>query len=64
MSSSVDTSNLQSVRQALGIATLSKAMNQDAQSVAKIISAMEEATAKTMEMSVIPHKGANLDINA
>jgi hypothetical protein len=64
MSSSIDTSNLQSVRQALGIATLQKAMNQDAQTVAKIIDTMEETTAKTMEMSVTPHIGTNIDIKA
>lgn len=64
MSVSFDTENLQSVREALGIANLRKAMNQDAQSVTMIIDAMEEATAKAMELSVTPYKGSNIDITA
>lgn len=63
MSVSIDMSSLQSVRQALGIASLRKAMNQDAQSVASILKGIEEVSAKTMEMSVTPHKGGNIDIS-
>lgn len=61
MSSTIDTSNLQSIRTALGIATMRKAMNQDPQSVAKLLEGMKESNAKTMELSVTPHKGANID---
>jgi len=61
MSSIIDTSNLQSVRAALGVAALQKAMNRDAQTVTKIFEGMEESTAKLMELSVTPHKGANID---
>lgn len=63
MSSSIDTSNLQSVRTALGIANLQRAMNQDAQSVAAIIGAMEETTAKSIELSLTPHIGSNIDVS-
>lgn len=62
MSVYFDTANLQSVRQALGMATLRKAMNQDAESVASILKSMEEISAKTLELSVTPHKGSNVDI--
>lgn len=57
-----DTSTLYSVRQALAIANLQTAMKQDAQSVASIISSLEELSAKNMELSVTPHKGSNFDI--
>ncbi len=62
MNVSIDMSGLQSVRQALGIANIRAAMNQDAQSVAAIIKSLEDANAKTMEMSVTPHLGSNIDI--
>ena len=62
MSSSIDMSNLQSTRQAIGVANLQRAISQDAQSVAAIIDIMEETTAKALEMSVTPHKGSNIDI--
>ncbi len=64
MNVSMNAENLRGVREALGIANLRRAMNQDAQSVAMVIDAMEEATAKTMELSVTPYKGANIDISA
>lgn len=64
MNSSIDTSNLQSVRAALGVASLRMAMNQDAMSVAKLMESMEQTTAKAMELSVTPYKGANIDIKA
>lgn len=63
MNISMDMSSLQSVRQALGIANLRMAMNQDAQSVAAIIQTMQETSAKAMELSVTPHVGSNLDIS-
>ena len=48
------TANLASLKQALGIATLQKAMKQDAQSV--------DALMKGMESSVMPHKGSSIDL--
>jgi hypothetical protein len=57
-------SNLASIRQALGIATLRKAMNQDAVSISNLIEGMEKANAKTMEQSVSPHIGSNIDVSA
>ena len=54
--------NTYSIRQALGIANLRKAMNQDAQSVASLLDGMQAAQAKIMENSVTPHKGSNVDI--
>lgn len=62
MTSSIDTSNLQSVRQAIGMANIRMAMNQDAESVASILESMAETTAKAMELSVTPYKGSNIDI--
>ena len=43
MNVSMNAENLRGVREALGIANLRRAMNQDAQSVAMVIDAMEEA---------------------
>lgn len=62
MGVSIDMSSLQNVRQALGIANIRRAMNQDAQSVDSIVKSMQEVSAKTLEMSVTPHKGSNIDI--
>lgn len=62
MSVSIDASNLQSVRQAIGIANIRTAMKQDAQSVAYIVKSLQEMNAKVMEMSVTPHKGSNIDL--
>ncbi|KUO69231.1 MAG: hypothetical protein APF77_03125 [Clostridia bacterium BRH_c25] len=63
MSISIDTSGLQSVRQALGVANMRMAMKQDAQSVASIIKSLQESSAKTLELSVTPHKGGNIDLS-
>ena len=46
--------NLTSVKQALGMANLQKAMSQDQQSV--------DAVVKMMEQSVNPHLGQNIDL--
>lgn len=46
--------NLASLKQALGMATLQKAMKQDAQSMDSLI--------KGMERSVTPHKGGSIDL--
>lgn len=45
---------LTSVKQALNISVLKKAMNQDAQAVESVI--------KAMEQSVTPHLGQSIDI--
>jgi len=52
--SSYQAMNLTSLKQALTISSLQKAMMQDAQSM--------DAVIKMMEMSVTPHLGQNLDI--
>lgn len=56
-------SNITSIRQALGVSSLRKAMNQDAQSVSALLEGMQAATAKILENSVTPHKGGNVDIS-
>jgi hypothetical protein len=61
MNISMDMSALQSVKQALGMASLRMAMNQDAQSVATIIESMQQSNTKSMELSVTPHIGSNFD---
>ena len=55
-------SNIQSVRQAIGMANLRNAMNQDALSVDTILQGMSDASAKILEHSVSPHKGNYIDI--
>ncbi len=62
MNVSMDMSNLHSVRQALGIANIRTAMKQDAQSVAEIMKSLQETSAKTLELSVTPHIGGNIDL--
>ena len=51
-----------SIRQAISIATMKKMMNRDAQSVAALLEGMQAANAKTMEISVTPYNGSNIDI--
>ncbi|HYF83207.1 MAG TPA: putative motility protein [Clostridia bacterium] len=62
MNVSMDMSGLQSVRQALGIANMRTALKQDAESVAYIMKSLQETSAKTLEMSVTPHIGGNIDL--
>lgn len=52
--SSFQAANLTSLKQALNMATLQKAMKQDAQSM--------DAVMKMMEKSVAPHKGGSIDL--
>jgi len=52
--SSYQSMNINSLKQALNMVTLQKAMQQDAQSVDSLV--------KAMEQSVNPSVGANLDI--
>jgi hypothetical protein len=46
--------NLASLKQAIGVANLQRAMKQDAQSM--------ETITKMMEQSVAPHKGGAIDL--
>lgn len=46
--------NIYSLRQAIGVANMQKAMNQDQQAIDSLV--------KGMEQSVTPTKGANIDI--
>lgn len=48
------TANIASLRQAINISNLSRAMNQDAKSMDNLV--------KAMEQSVTPHKGGSVDI--
>jgi hypothetical protein len=52
--SSYQTANLASLKQAISMVTLQRAMKQDADSVDGVI--------KAMEQSVEPHKGGSVDI--
>ncbi len=52
--SSFQAANLTSLKQALNMATLQKAMKQDVQSM--------DALLKGMEQSVTPHKGGSIDL--
>ncbi len=55
--------NISSIRHALGIHVLKKSLGQDAQTISALLQGMHKANAKTMEMSVVPHKGRNIDIS-
>lgn len=54
--------NTSSVKQAIGISNLRKAMHQDALTVTSLLQGMQQASAKAMEASVTPNKGGNIDI--
>lgn len=60
--SSYSSMNLYSLKQALGMATLQKSMNRDASSVSNLLKTMEKTNQKTMEMSINPSVGGNIDI--
>ena len=51
-----------SLQQALGVAALRKSMNQDKQTMTALLNDMTDVNAKTMEQSVTPGKGSNIDI--
>ncbi len=61
--SSIPLESLNSVQQALNIATLRKSMNQDAQTATTLISDMKDANSKILEHSVTPHKGSSIDVS-
>lgn len=56
--------NIYSIRQAIGMATMKKAMNQDAAGVEMLAQNMNEMSRKIMENSVSPHLGSNIDLIA
>lgn len=56
--------NIYSIQQAIGISTMKKAMNQDATGVEMLVQNMDEITRKSMEISVKPYLGGNIDITA
>ena len=59
--SSVTQQQISSVRQALSMSSMQKSMNQDAQTVGKLIEGMEELN-QAIEISVQPHKGNNINV--
>lgn len=64
--SSIHQNSLYSLRQALGIATIRKAMNQDANTVTNLLKGMKVANQTnraSLEHSNYPHKGRNIDIS-
>jgi len=56
--------NIYSIRQAIGMATMQKAMNQDAAGIEMLTQNMNEMNRKIMENSVSPHLGGTIDITA
>jgi hypothetical protein len=54
--------NISSLQQAIGMASLRKALSQDAQSVATLMEGLQAANAKIMESSVTPYKGGSIDV--
>lgn len=55
--------NISSIRHALGLHVLKKSLGQDAQTMSALLDGMQKANSKTMEMSLTPHKGRNIDIS-
>jgi len=55
--------NISSIRHAMGIHVLKKQLGQDAQTMSALLEGMQKANARTMEMSVTPHKGRYVDIS-
>ena len=53
--------NIQSIRQALSMTSMQKAMNKDAQTVSKLIESMEE-TGEAVKEAAGPERGNNVDI--
>jgi len=54
--------SLSSLRQALNISMMQKVMNKDGLTVVTLINDMEKINGKTLEISIEPHKGSNIDI--
>lgn len=63
--SSISQQSLYSLRQAIGMANMQRALNQDALSVASITESMKNVTnsnAAALRRSVNPHIGGNIDL--
>ena len=60
---SIPLESLTSVRQALTISVLKKSLGQDASSVTALLDGMQKASAKSMENSVNPSVGGNIDLS-
>lgn len=58
------TSDLQSVRTAIGMSVMSKAMNQDNQTLQPLLHSMVTTSSQALESSVTPYKGTLIDILA
>lgn len=58
------TSDFQSLRTAIGMSVISKAMNQDSQTLQPLLQAMVTNSSKALESSVTPYKGTIIDILA
>lgn len=59
--SSFQMENLQGLQSALSLNALDKAMGQDAQSMTSLLEDMEQIS-RSLERSVTPHKGGNIDM--
>ncbi len=59
--SSAMQSQMTSIRQALGMASLQTAMNQNGPTVSKLIEGMEETT-EAIQQVAQPHRGSNINI--
>ncbi len=55
---------LQSVQAAVSTAMLSKVMNAQSGAVAQLLQGMQQTVARDVRLSVEPHIGVNLDIEA
>ncbi|MTI59295.1 MAG: hypothetical protein FH762_04760 [Firmicutes bacterium] len=53
--------DIASIKQALGVASLRQAMNQDAATVGKLFEGMEEAS-EAIKSAVEPHRGNYVDV--
>lgn len=60
--SSTASQNIYSIRQAIGISNIKKAVGQDAQTLDSLIKSMEVTNAKIVENSVTPGKGSTIDV--
>lgn len=56
------TADLASLRQALGIMTMRKALKQDSQTVATLLNDMAVTASKSLEQASEPHKGTTIDV--
>lgn len=52
-----------SLRQAIGISNIKRAVSQDAQTLNSLLKAAEITNAKIMENSVTPYRGSKIDVS-